>query len=597
MAHDVFISYSHEDRTVANAVVATLESRGIRCWIAPRDIIPGEDWGSAIIDALKEAHALVLIFSSHSNESEQIKREVERTVHQGIAVIPFRIEDVLPSKTLEYFISTQHWLDALTPPLEDHLAHLANTIQVLLAKKGFGEKPPTLERDEPAPPLMEKRPEVPPKEPPPPIMASAPPRQVPIIWLGALAGLLVVLLVAAGLWWHWSQPVVSPPPAPAPVAPVAKAPVTPAPPAPAPPVTTTHPAPQQPAAQQPATPATPPGPVVRVEDGKFIIAPETERWKVVLNQDTILPNNMDASVSLTFQKANDPTFGSGLIFWAKDFTNFYVLALTPAGDFGIQHYAAKRWLTPVGWRKIDSARKGENVENILRVVTKGNEATAYVNGQEIISFTGEPPQEGSLIGLKGSSGPKGGNAAAFTNLKIIAGSQVYGFHPDPQEPTAIKLFKKMPGTADAAQSLKKASLIPPTPPGSPESRLKEPGKMTRGAIGVQVQKVTPELAQSLGLAEPKGALVVKVNPGGPAEKAGLRGGDIILEFNGRPIWAFKELPPLVIGTPPGTKVTLKVLLQGTEQGFTLMIAESKEEPHSLPGSGVPGQPLNLPPKS
>jgi hypothetical protein len=99
-----------------------------------------------------------LIFSSHSNESEQIKREVERTVHQGIAVIPFGIEDVLPSKTLEYFISTQHWLDALTPPLEDHLTHLADTITVLLAKKGFKDKALHAEGEEPAPSRKERHP-------------------------------------------------------------------------------------------------------------------------------------------------------------------------------------------------------------------------------------------------------------------------------------------------------------------------------------------------------------------------------------------------------------------------------------------------------
>jgi hypothetical protein len=164
MAHDVFISYAHEDRTVANAVVATLESRGIRCWISPRDILPGEDWGEAIIDAIQEAHALVLVFSSHSNESDQIKREVERAVHQGLAVIPLRIEDVLPSKTLEYFISTQHWLDALTPPLEDHLAHLADTITVLLAKKGFKDNALHAEGEEPAPSRPGRPPAVSPTE-------------------------------------------------------------------------------------------------------------------------------------------------------------------------------------------------------------------------------------------------------------------------------------------------------------------------------------------------------------------------------------------------------------------------------------------------
>ena len=210
MAHDVFISYAHQDRTVANAVCATLEAHGIRCWIAPRDILPGSDWGAAIIDAIQEAKALVLIFSSNSNDSDQIKREVERTVHQGIAVIPFRIEDVLPNKTLEYFISTQHWLDALTPPLEDHMAHLAETITVLLEKKSTKEKPLQTAGEEPAPSQPPSQPEVKaPEERPSTILASAPPRQIPWVVVASLVGLLVVLVVAGGVWWRWSQPVVA----------------------------------------------------------------------------------------------------------------------------------------------------------------------------------------------------------------------------------------------------------------------------------------------------------------------------------------------------------------------------------------------------
>ena len=201
MAHDVFISYAHQDRTVANAVCATLEAHGIRCWIAPRDILPGSDWGAAIIDAIQEAKALVLIFSSNSNDSDQIKREIERTVHQGIAVIPFRIEDVLPNKTLEYFISTQHWLDALTPPLEDHMAHLAETIAVLLEKKGGKEQhlcrpvaKPRRPSQPPSPPEVKA-----PEERPSGILASAPPRRIPWIPLIAVVGLLLILVGSAGL--------------------------------------------------------------------------------------------------------------------------------------------------------------------------------------------------------------------------------------------------------------------------------------------------------------------------------------------------------------------------------------------------------------
>lgn len=225
MAHDVFVSYAHQDRTVANAVCATLEAHGIRCWIAPRDILPGSDWGEAIIDAIQGAKALVLIFSSNSNDSDQIKREVERTVHQGIAVIPFRIEDVLPNKTLEYFISTQHWLDALTPPLEDHMAHLAETITVLLEKKRGKETPLHVGGEEPAPSQPQRPPEMmPPEERPLGVMASAPPRKTPWILLVSLVGFLALLVVAGGIWWRWSQPVVITKEVPAPIAPPAALP-------------------------------------------------------------------------------------------------------------------------------------------------------------------------------------------------------------------------------------------------------------------------------------------------------------------------------------------------------------------------------------
>lgn len=134
MAHDVFISYCAEDKPTADAVCATLEAQSIRCWIAPRDILPGVDWGEAIIDAINDSHALVLVFTSKANNSPQIKREVERAVNRAIPIIPVRVEDALPSKSLEYFISTPHWLDALTPPLEQHLLRLAETLKLLMVR-------------------------------------------------------------------------------------------------------------------------------------------------------------------------------------------------------------------------------------------------------------------------------------------------------------------------------------------------------------------------------------------------------------------------------------------------------------------------------
>lgn len=132
MSHQLFISYAHEDKVYADAVCHHLEAGGIRCWIAPRDISPSKDWAEEIIDAIGSAAIMVLIFSSSSNHSPQVRREIERAVHKGVNILPFRIEDVQPSKSMEYFISTQHWLDALTKPLERHLDKLLGCVSALV---------------------------------------------------------------------------------------------------------------------------------------------------------------------------------------------------------------------------------------------------------------------------------------------------------------------------------------------------------------------------------------------------------------------------------------------------------------------------------
>jgi len=141
MAHDVFISYSSKDKPTADATCAVLEQHGIRCWMAPRDITPGADWGESIVEALHSSRALVLVFSQHANLSPQIKREVERAVNKGLPVIPLRIENVMPAKSLEYFLSTPHWLDAFTPPLEQHLNYLADVIRHILDGQPAPEPP------------------------------------------------------------------------------------------------------------------------------------------------------------------------------------------------------------------------------------------------------------------------------------------------------------------------------------------------------------------------------------------------------------------------------------------------------------------------
>jgi hypothetical protein len=125
LPNDVFLSYSAKDKPIPDATCTLLESKKLRCWMAPRDILPGKEWSTAIIEGIELSRSLVLIFSANSNASQQVMREVERAVAKGIPIIPFRIENLAPCKALEYFISSQHWLDAFTPPLEKRLDQLA----------------------------------------------------------------------------------------------------------------------------------------------------------------------------------------------------------------------------------------------------------------------------------------------------------------------------------------------------------------------------------------------------------------------------------------------------------------------------------------
>jgi hypothetical protein len=161
--HDVFISYAQEDKILADAVCAKLEAHTIRCWIAPRDIPPGKHFPEAIIEGIEGGTVVVVIFSSHANRSPHVMRELTNAVNKGRIIIPFRIEDVEPSKSMEYLISIPHWLDAVTPPLEHHIDILIQTIDCIL---GTDKTPAaclaqavTIKDDIPAAPLSSPAPE------------------------------------------------------------------------------------------------------------------------------------------------------------------------------------------------------------------------------------------------------------------------------------------------------------------------------------------------------------------------------------------------------------------------------------------------------
>jgi adenylate cyclase len=132
MAIDVFLSYAATDKAAALAVLAGLEGKGVRCWIAPRDITAGSEYGQEIVEAIKACRIVVVIFSTSANISPHVRREVERAVSAQKIIVPFRIENTVPTGAMEYALSNTHWLDALSEPLEPHIATLVSTARKML---------------------------------------------------------------------------------------------------------------------------------------------------------------------------------------------------------------------------------------------------------------------------------------------------------------------------------------------------------------------------------------------------------------------------------------------------------------------------------
>ena len=140
MGHEVFISYAFEDKLVADAICAKLEENKIRCWIAPRDITPGDKYAPALLNAIDHSQVIIVVFSSKADKSPHVRNEIERAFNKEKIIIPFRIENIEPCDEMQYFIGSRHWLDALTPPLEDHITKLTQFIKKILDNKPESEE-------------------------------------------------------------------------------------------------------------------------------------------------------------------------------------------------------------------------------------------------------------------------------------------------------------------------------------------------------------------------------------------------------------------------------------------------------------------------
>jgi TIR domain-containing protein len=131
--HQVFISYSNPDQPSAIGICRALESAGIKCWMAPRDIASGSQWGGSIMEAIQSSKAVLVVFSQHANASPQVGREMEAAVAKRLPLIPVRLADVMPTEDMQYFLSVSQWFNAYPQPLRTFLPDIVKTTKRVLA--------------------------------------------------------------------------------------------------------------------------------------------------------------------------------------------------------------------------------------------------------------------------------------------------------------------------------------------------------------------------------------------------------------------------------------------------------------------------------
>jgi hypothetical protein len=129
MGARVFLSYSSHDQIQADAICKALEDHGISCWIAPRDLEPGSQWGGGIVRAIEDCAAVVVVFSANANASPQIAREMELAVSHRKPLIPVRIRDEKPTDDMQYFLGVSHWFNAFPEPVEDYLPAIVAAVR------------------------------------------------------------------------------------------------------------------------------------------------------------------------------------------------------------------------------------------------------------------------------------------------------------------------------------------------------------------------------------------------------------------------------------------------------------------------------------
>src|ERR1700680_2223029 len=128
-SHDVFVSYASQDAAVANAMVEALEKQGLKCWIAPRDVVPVSLYADEIVGAINDAKVVLLVLSQDSVASTHVDKESERSSSKRRRIVAFHTDSAPLTRGFEYFLSESQWIDVGTGGMDAAIAKLVDAVR------------------------------------------------------------------------------------------------------------------------------------------------------------------------------------------------------------------------------------------------------------------------------------------------------------------------------------------------------------------------------------------------------------------------------------------------------------------------------------
>ncbi len=477
--HDAFISHSNAAKLTAYAICNELEASGIRCWILPRDVVPGAGWDQSISEAVKSARIVILVLTDYAQRSERVEHQLELAFNHGAVVIPFRAAADAVVLDAGDTAKPVHWIDAITPDAALQIRKLRDTVRQVVDRDRHGNAPITGYSEG-------QRASTPDASIPFPagsIVAGEKSNGEPVISpdtssqkedtrtrnnedksrvINILAVILLPFIVvcAFGIRLLTHGPSVQkqiPSSAAATVQPVPSSTALPILSTPG--IATGTPAQPNPVASIPSsgtsigmtkppaitTPTATPTPVTSVTppsaevghhlddigtsdpgwgtpDANWTIADNKIRLTPLPGNGAILVNTAhrfkDAEIAtqVVMSKGEDLDQLGGLIFWAKDYNDCYALVVSADGKFAIGHKLFGRWINPTAKTGSGAVNTGVGQVNKLQIRTSGKTFTAYINDVQVATLSGDPPEGDWLIGLYGESAESSENSWEFSKV-------------------------------------------------------------------------------------------------------------------------------------------------------------------------------------